>query len=207
MVPPCNTGLVWNTKRDKNRNHELCERGSDRAALGLENCWVGTRELLCWDDRTALVLEYHCQGRDDRTTHVWARQSPTRESRLAKHRSTRVVYRESRLAKHRSTRVVYRESRLAKHWSTCISTRELPSGTNRGKVYTYACIGCVCSPHARIIYSCGTKYWIENGDSERLEVVKGECSLASPRLREKRKAWRREARVSVCVAKQFYIII
>ena len=103
--------LVWNTKRDKNRNHELCERGSDRATLGLENRWVGARESLCWDDRTALVLEYHCQGCDDRT---WARQSPTRESSVP---VSCIANRESRLAKHWSTRVsciANRESRLAK---------------------------------------------------------------------------------------------
>ena len=38
----------------------MCERGSDRATLGLENRCVGARESLCWDDRTVLVLEYHC---------------------------------------------------------------------------------------------------------------------------------------------------
>ena len=51
---------IWNTKCDKNRNHEVCERGSDRATLGLENLCVGARESLCWDDRTALVFEYRC---------------------------------------------------------------------------------------------------------------------------------------------------
>ena len=55
---------------------------------------------------------------------------------------------------------------------------------NRGKVYIIIILTrasgvtvYVCSPHVRIMYSCGTKYWIENGDSERLVVVKGECIL------------------------------
>ena len=74
---------LWNTKRDKNRNHELCERGSDRATLGLENRWVGARESLCWDDRTALVLEYHCQGCDDRTTQRFSSPNVARSLPLS----------------------------------------------------------------------------------------------------------------------------
>ena len=99
--------LVWNTKRDKNRNHELCERGSDRATLGLENRWVGARESLCWDDRTALVLEYHC------TVKVATTAPPTLgldNRRLVNHRFpcrvSRIVNREALV----DARVVYRES-------------------------------------------------------------------------------------------------
>ena len=162
--------------------------GSRIAGWGLGNRCVGTTAQRWCSSITVKVATTAppTLGLDNR--RLVNRRLPCRVSRIV-NRESRIATREALVDACRVSRIVNRESRLAKHCQSriatrealvdqCISTRELRSGKNRGNVYTRAS-GVCAHAIARIIYSCGTKYWIENGDSERLEVVKGECMWPS----------------------------